>query len=213
MARVITIARQMGSLGDEIAQRVADELRVPLVDREIITRAATLAGVSEESIMEAEKVPSFLERMVSLLGQYPVTWDLDVQTTTATTQPPPISVAEYRRLIDDVVRNIAQTGSAVIVGHGSQLVLKDRTDVVKVFICSSFDLRVERVQEYLKVSKREAEEHVRQDDKERDDYFHTYHRVTWKDPYLYDLCINTSRIGIDAGAEVILNTGKVLEEW
>ncbi len=211
MAKVVTISRQLGSLGDEIAQAIASELSVPILDREIVIRAATIAGVSEESILEAEHVPSFLERMVSLLGQYPVTWDTDVQTTAA--PPPPLSTNEYRRLIEEVIRSVTQTGGAVIVGHGGQLALKERDDILKVLVCAPFKVRAGRVRQQMELSDHDAEEEVKRDDTERSNFFHTYYHLDWLNPELYDLAINTEHLDVPTGSDIVLSAGSHIRLW
>ncbi len=211
MAKVVTISRQVGSLGDEIAQAIASELQVPILDREIVIRAATIAGVSEESILEAEHVPSLLERMVSLLGQYPVTWDTDVQTTAA--PPPALSTNEYRRLIEEVIQSVTQTGGAVIVGHSAQIALKDRDDILKILVCAPFKLRVSRIREQMELSEHDAEEEVKRDDIERNNYFHSYYRVEWLDAELYDLCINTGHLDVQTGKDIVLSAGSHIGLW
>ncbi|MBM2826245.1 MAG: cytidylate kinase-like family protein [Dehalococcoidia bacterium] len=212
MAHLITIAREMGSLGDEIATAVSEKLQAPLLDREILFRAAALAGVSEASIQEAERVPSFLERMVATLGRYPVTWDVDMEGTTAPLVPP-LSTNVYRLLIEEVIRAMAQSGSAVIVGHAGQVVLKDFPSVLRVLVCAPFEMRVERVMKQASVPRAEAEKRMREDDKTREDYFHSYYRVAWRDPHLYDLTLTTTRIDTEAGAEIIFDAGARLGYW
>lgn len=208
MAKVITIARQIGSLGDEIAQAIAEELGVPLLDREIVIRAATLAGVSEESISEAEHVPPFLERMVSLLGQFPATWDVDIQTPDS--PPPALSTYEYRALVEDVIRGIAQTTGAVIVGHSGQIALKERSDVLKVLVCAPLKTRVGRVKQE---NEHQAEEAVKHDDAERNNYYHSHYHLDWLDPLLYDLAINTQHLDVQTGKDIVLSTGSHIRLW
>lgn len=200
---VITVARQVWSRGDDVAAELARVLGVQLLDRQIIEAAAMAVGVSPDTILEAERVPSFLERMLEYLGQRPS--GLDPLNDFTIEQPASLTMGteNYRNLIEDVLRKTAQESDAVIVGHGGAVVLRDVPYVFKVMVCAPLRTRVQRLQEYEHLSFEEAERRMREDDKNRLDYFQTYYKVNWLHPSLYDLCINTARLDTNAAVELI----------
>lgn len=204
MPTVVTIARRLGSGGEEIAYIVAERLGISCLDREIVTKAAAQAGVSEETISSAERVPSFLERMAEVLGRYPTVVEPDVPVAVDLLAVPTFSTEAYRHLIEDVIRSIARTNSAVIIGHAAQIALRDMPSAFRVFVYAPFSVRVARVAEQRGLALAEAQKAVQKDDQQRDSFFRTYYRASWQDPELYDLIINTSRISFLGAAELIL---------
>ena len=139
--KVITVSRQVGSDGEEVARMLAEKIWAPFLDREIISRAAALAGVSEETVQEAERAQSFLDRMVELLGRYPVAAELGAPMPDLPATPA-LTVDTYRKLIEDVIHSVAEKGPAVILGHGGQMVLRDNPDVLRVFVCAPLERRI-----------------------------------------------------------------------
>ena len=201
--KVITVSRQLGSDGEEIARRLADKMGVPYLDREVVSNAAALAGVSEETVQEAERAQSFLERMVELLGRYPVAAELGAPLPDLPPTPP-LTVDTYRRLIEDVIRSLASKGPAVILGHAGQIALREDRTVLRVFICAPVERRVAYLMTREGSIAAAARKRIQDDDNRIGDYFRTYYKVTWTDPVLYDLLINSDRISIPAAVELIL---------
>ncbi len=209
MARtVITIARQYGSGGDEVASDLAQALGVQLIERQVIEAAAAAAGVSPETIAQAEKVPSLLERMLEYLGQHaggldPV-GDFSMEgAVTAGAFNPALTTEGYRQLIEDVIRRTAAESDAVIVAHGGSVILREVPYVFKVMVCAPVRVRALRMQELEHISAEDAEKRVRNDDKERADFFQTYYKVNWLNPAIYDICVNTSRLDTPTAVDLI----------
>jgi hypothetical protein len=206
---VIVVSRTLGSEGDVIARRVAEALEIPLLDKEIISRAAQMAGVSETWMEGVERVPPLLERMAELLGRYP---SLDM-----TGMPPTVPVAVpmttewYRRMIEDLIRNIARTGKGVIIGHAAQVILKDFPNVLKVLIYAPMKTSVARVMVAEGLTQSEAEKRIRQSTRDRAEYIRLYYGAKWLDPEFYDLIINTELLDPAASATVILEAVRASE--
>ena len=200
---VITVARQMGSGGDLVAAELARALGVQFIDNQIMEAAAAAAGVSPETMSQAEKVPSPLERMLEYLGQH--TGGLDPLTDFSMEGAfvPAMTMDSYRQLIEQVIRKTAEESDAVILRHGGSVVLRDVPYVFRVLVCAPARLRIQRLQEYEHISMEEAEQRTREDDKTRLDYFQTYYKVNWLNPALYHLCISTDRISTQAAVEII----------
>lgn len=200
---LITISRQMGSDGEEVARLLAEKLGVPYLDREIISRAAALAGVSEETVQEAERAQSFLDRMVELLGRYPVAAELGAPMPDLPATPA-LTVETYRKLIEDVIHSVVEKGPAVILGHGGQMVLRDNPGVLRVFICAPIERRIAYMMTREGLTATVSRKRLQEEDNRIADYFRTYYRVNWNDPLIYDLTINCDRISVPAAVELIL---------
>lgn len=206
---VITIARQIGSEGDQVAGELARTLGVQLIERQILEAAAADAGVSPEALQQIERAPSFLERMLEYLGSQGSGLDPIVDAPVAESLAtgafnPALTTDAYRLLLEEVIRKTALENDAVIVAHGGSIILRDMPFVFKVLVCAPSRLRMQRLQELLGCSAEEAERRVREDDKARGDYFQTYYKVNWTTPALYDLCVNTARLSTQTAVDIIV---------
>jgi cytidylate kinase len=166
----ITISRQLGSLGDEVAAAIGDRLSYRVVCRELINQAARLAGDPVVALATIDDL--------GLLGLKP-----SLRARNA-----------YHRAMLSVMESLAQEGKVVIVGRAGQVLLSHRPDVVHVKVMAPFELRVERISEQLNVSKAAARARVEASDRTRKDYLKRYFKVRWDDPELYDIIINTARL-------------------
>lgn len=202
--RVVTVSRQLGANGEAIAREVARRLDFGYLDQEVIVRAAGEAGVTPELVEDAEHFPSLKERMLRAIGRssgmIPFSWYA----------PAPEAVEalyaseRYRALLEQVIREVAHEGHAVILGHGGQVILSDRWDTLRVLVTASIQLRDLRLRD--RVPDRDAEEARRQrerSDSERITYFERVHGVEWLSPRLYDLCLNTDRWSVNEAAGIV----------
>jgi cytidylate kinase len=203
MRRVIALSRQYGSGGEEIGRRLAEKLGFPYMDREIVSRAAALAGVSEQTIQEAERAQSFLERMVELLGRYPLAAELGAPLPDLPPTPP-LTTDTYRKLIEDVIRSVAERGGAVIVGHGGQIVLREDPRALRALVCAPLERRVAHLMAREGVDAEEARRRITEQDTRISEYLRTYYKVNWLDPLLYDLVLNTDRLEVDTAVTLLL---------
>ena len=203
MARtVITVARQLASGGDLIAVGLAKALNVPIIQSQIMEAAAARAGVAPDTISDAERAPGLLERMLEYLGRY---GGVDEAEMTGIERPfyEAMTRDDYRHLVEDVMRGMAQDSDAVIVAQGGSIVPRDLPYVFKVLVTAPFDLRVRRLQEHEGLGRAEAERRVTEDDKSRLDYFRTYYKVHWLNAGLYDLCINAANLDTSVAVKLI----------
>lgn len=203
---VITISRQLGSGGRDIGRKVAEKLGITYLDNEIVSAAARMAGVSEEALSDAdERRPTLLGQIADLLARYPTAVELGIPTVDI---EPSMSQDTFRHLIEDVIRDVASKGSAVIVGRGGQMILKDNPIVFPVHVYAPFEVRVKRVAEREHISRSEAEKAVRDADHHRSGYIRTYYKADWQDPNLYALMVNTGRLDIDTSVDLIVQAAK-----
>jgi len=208
--RVITIARQVGTGGEDVARIVASATGYRLLDYGVIQEAAQEAGVSPETVSDAEHKPSFFARIVEALARNPATpasgqWGEPVNIAAT----PLLTSIDYRQLIQQVIEDFAGQGDVVFLGHGAQFMLKNRPDVLRTLVTGSPGARVRRVMAAMGTDEQRARELVQKTDRERIDYFRTYYNEDWLGPASYDLAVNTDRLDPGQVADVILAAARV----
>ena len=176
---VVTISRQLGSLGFEIAQSLAEQLGYRLVWRELINQAAIRAGSPEVALAMIDEL--------NLLGIC----------------PPPEKCRAYFEAVEKVLHELADQGEVVIVGRGGQLVLRGHPQVLHVRIVAPLEVRVDRVAASKSVSPKAALAQIKASDRTRRLYFQKFYQADWDEPTLYDLILNSGRIPPDAAVEMI----------
>jgi cytidylate kinase len=201
---VVTFSVQIGSGGHEIAQEVATRLGLRFYDREVISRAAELSGVSPETVAAAERWPSLVERMVEHLTTTAVASDGFLLSPIGASVLTMRSSAEYRALIEEVVRNLADEGSCVIVGHAGQAILRDTPGVFKVLVHGSRDVRAQRVARSEALPLAQATQLLSDDDCRRTRFFKCAYGMEWLGSSAYDLTINGSEIDTATAADWVV---------
>jgi cytidylate kinase len=176
---VITISRQMGSLGRQVAEEIGRCLSYRVVWREVINEAASRAGVPEVALATIDEL--------DLLGLRP-----SVNARKA-----------YHGAVHEIMMELAEEGRVVIVGRAGQVILHGRPDVLHVRIYAPLDLRAERVAQRHNVSLEAAREQVLASDQSRTRYLKRYYQSHWDDPHLYDLMINTEHLDKVTAALVV----------
>ena len=191
----ITIGRQFGSGGREVGKKVAQALGIPYYDKELLAVAAKESGLSHQFLQAYDERPtnSFFYSLV--MGQQ----NLLVGAQNVTVEQ---LAAKAQR---DAVQSVADKGSCVIVGRCADYLLRDRGGLLRVFICADWDKRIDRVCRRDGLGQKEAEEKLRRMDKTRAAYYSFHTDRKWGAAETYDLCINSSRKGPDATADLILS--------
>lgn len=188
MSYVITIGRQYGSGGRFIAQELAKELNVPFYDNELLAKAAVDSGLDQDIVKsyDEKKDGVFAGFIPSLYG-----YDM--------TMGQKVFLAQF-----EAIKKIADAGSCIIVGRCADYVLRDRPNVVNVFITAKLDDCIKRCVKYYGVDEKKAEELIKKTDKKRASYYNFYTDRKWGRADQYDLTID-SGIGIKETCEVIKN--------
>lgn len=195
--KVVTIARQLGAGGAEVADRLARALGWRLLDRALVERIATELRVAPEQVEACdERVESFVERLGMYLSEgYP-----EVLPTTVVPRVSPQSTARAARR---VIAAAASESPSVVVGHGAQCVLRDDPAAFHVLVHAPLRFRTERAARRYRVDPEEAARRIRQSDSDRRAYIREHFDQDWLDPTLYQLCLDTGRVGIPETAELI----------
>ena len=201
---VITISRQAGSGGSYVGHEVAKELDITYVDREILRQAAKHLGRDDASLEEYEERSSgFLRNFVSLLS---------LGTPESPYLPPserPVYDRDLFELESRIINKIATEYDAVIIGRGAFHVLKDRPGVLHVFIHAPRDFRARRLMKILPTSTlAEAQEKTDESDRRRAKFFKDMIGTSWTDARNYDLCIDSSLLGLRESVQIIVDLAK-----
>ena len=203
MIRIVTIEREYGCGGGEIAQQLAAELRWKLWDQSLTEEIAKLAECPKAvvEVREERTDPLYYRLFKSFLrGSYEGSLNayklkvVDSETIAKITQR--------------VVENVAKTGNSVIVGWGSQHFLRNNPDTLRVFLYAPREAKVRRLLARGK-SENEAEQLVDSVDRERADFIDKYFRVEWPNRAVYHAMINTA-IGDKAVVHMILDVMETL---
>ena len=196
MDRIITLGRQYGSGGREIGQKIADHYGIPFYDNELITRAAKESGFAEETFAKAEdKATNSL--LYSLAMGINVYGNQDFGFTGLSLDDR-IFLAQ-----SDVVRKVADEGPCVIVGRCADYVLKERDDIVNIFVKASMGFRLERVVRKYGEEEKKAADIILKNDKRRANYYSYHVGEKWNDLNNYDLVIRSDYAGIDQSVQCI----------
>ncbi|HZS78567.1 MAG TPA: cytidylate kinase-like family protein [Ktedonobacteraceae bacterium] len=197
--RVITISRQYGSGGGEIAVRVAKRLSWQLVDHEIVAQVARRLGITEEEAsIHDERVEGFIARALNALQiAVPV---VPLSPTTSPAQEERV----YHEALRQVVETAANAGNVVIVGRAGQSFLAQRRDVLHVRVVAPLQQRIAYVAQREGLDEATAQARIATKDRDRARYLQTQHHLNVNDPLLYDLIINTHVIDLEGAVDLIL---------
>lgn len=198
---VVTIGREFGSGGREIARKLAEKLGVKMYDDELIGMIAKDSGLHEEILQEVDETAtnSFLYALSAgaFSGTSLINHGVD---SLPITDKAFITCAQ-------IIKDIAEKESCIIVGRCAESVLKGRENLLTVFIYSDMENRINRVCEYEGITKDEAATKIKRADKKRANYHNYYSDTRWGSRSAYDICIN-SKIGIDVAVDMILTAVK-----
>ena len=184
-----TIGRQFGSGGLAVAQELGRRLGIPVYDSELITKAAQDSGFSAEFFEKKDEKrgwASLLSLGFSSNENY-------------------MSDSGLFKIQSDTIIKIAEQGSAVIVGRCSDYILRDMDCCLDVFLTSPEEIRAERVVERSRIPFEKALEEIIKRDKIRSEYYNYFTFGNWGMASNYDLCIDSSILGIKGTADMIID--------
>ena len=191
--RIITVNREFESAGNEIAQAVAARLGIEYYDKFLITAAA------EQSGLEAHRVEASDERLESRF-EFSQAEAAFYFTSAKAPLPTGAQVAEVQF---NLIREIAEQGPCVIVGRCANHILRERDDVLNIFVHAGEEYRLQRTIAKLGLTERKAVKVLKTTDKARRAYYRNYTGCDWNDPDLYDLVLNSDRLGIENCVDII----------
>ena len=190
---IITIGRQFGSGGKAVANELGRRLGIPVYDRELITKAAQESGFSEDFFARSDEKKRFFSLSSIFSGHLMETSDNYM------------SDKNLFGIQCETIRNVAAQGSAIIVGRCSDYVLRDMDCTLNIFLTSPMSVRTARVMERSGLSEEKAVTLIENQDKGREEYYNYYTFGNWGMASTYDLCIDSSILGIEGTAGYIID--------
>ncbi|KXL51867.1 cytidylate kinase [Anaerotignum neopropionicum] len=188
---IVTISRQYGSGGRFVGELLAKRLGIPFYDNELITLAAEKTGFSEDYFLNAEDASA-----KNLL--------LSLTTLTPNVDSYGLPLHEKIFLVQSqVIKEVAEKGSCVIVGRSADYVLSDMENCVHVFLQADLKDRVKRAIAQYSLPEKNAESAVIKTDKRRANYYNYFTGLKWGNPENYDLILNTSKMDLEKIVDVI----------
>ena len=198
----ITIGREKGSGGLEIAQKLSEEFGIPQYDKQLLDIAAKDSGLCKEVFADIDErrgskfISGFFSGIMgSLYSEYGASSGINRE-------------ALFRIQSDSIIK-IANEGSAIFVGRCADYILRDRNNCLNVFITATGEDRVERLLECNKIAnaekytKEEMIELLEKSDKKRESYYNYFTYKQWGAASSYDLCLNSSLLGIEGCVKII----------
>ena len=201
---IITIGREFGSGGKYIGERLAAELNMKLYDAELIKRVSEEKNININLLNqndEKHKNSFWYTLAMASLSSY--------DSVNSLTELP----TDDKYFIEQakVIEEIADEGNSIIVGRCANVILKDRKDVVNIFVYSSDEkFKIDRKVEFAGLEEKKALKMIHKKDKERAEYYNYYTNKTWGQRDSYDLMIDSSKLGIDKTVEFIKDYIKYL---
>lgn len=186
---IITLGRQHGSNGHDIARALAAELGYTCYDKEIVDHAAENSSFSKEifGTYDEKRVSSYIVPTPHYMGMNEG-FRLNMQ----------VAAVQF-----DAIRSLAERGDGIFVGRCADYILRGREDVVRVFIMADKEFRMDTLMKRKGITAEQAKKLMKEVDKDRSSYYKYYTDQIWGEAENYDLCIDSSRIGVDGAVKVI----------
>ena len=192
--KIITISREFGSGGRTIGHQVAEALGIPFYDKELVEHIALESGFAPEYVEEHSEhspggsifsyafAPTGVPGVMNGLSTADFLWNVQC----------------------NVILQIAEKGPCVIVGRNADYVLKDRPDCLHAFICADMEARAERIVRLYGESEKSPQARLNEKDKRRKVNCQHYTGRTWGQSQNYDICLNSSVLGIETCTEILV---------
>lgn len=201
MKSIITIGRQYGCRGREIGKALSERLGIPFYDKELIEYASAQSGIKQDVLEQYD------ERATNSL-----LYSLSISSYSyvgAAMNSPQMPLNDQLYISQsEIIKKLADEGPCIILGRCSDYALRERDDVLNVFLHADIDYRVEHISTKLGMPKSKAKELIKKTDKRRAAYYNYYTHRKWGDLKNFDLAIN-SAVGVDKVVNLIESYYKV----
>ena len=197
--RIITISREFGSGGRTIGRRVAEELGIPFYDKEIVEQISLESGFAPRFIEENGEHAPGLSRLAYAFAPQGVPGIMNG-----------LSTADFLWNIQcGVILQLAEQGPCVIVGRNADYILKDRSDVMDVYIHAENEFKADRIVRLYGEAEKSPEQRLAEKDKRRRVNYQHYTGRTWGAAQNYEMCLCSSMLGIDQCVKIIVEAVKI----
>lgn len=196
MRSIITISREFGSGGREIGKTLADQMGIPFYDKELLERASKESGISKDLFVSHDEsyTNSLLYSLV--MGTYPISEDGKINPEMPLNHR--IFLAQF-----ETIKKIAEDGPCVIVGRCADYLLRGNENVVNFFVMGNMYEKKKRILARYDIEKNKVEDFIKKTDKRRANYYNYYTDMKWGEAKNYDLCINSSKTGIQGAVDLM----------
>lgn len=194
---IITIGRQYGSGGGEIGKKIAAELGISFYDKEILKLVSSESGIKESyfHLADEKTANSILKKIVDSL----------LPSLSATIKGNnPLDEENLFKFQSDVIKKLAEKESCVIAGRLADYILRERDDVFSVYVHADLKVRIERISRLYALDEEESKRIINKRDRERSEYCRHYTKKDWGLADNYNLCLDSSRFGIDKCVKTVL---------
>lgn len=198
---VITIGREFGSGGYEVAKKVSEKLGIKMYDKELISLVAKNSGMSEDVLQEVDETATNSFLYVLSSGAFAGT-----SVLTSGIASLPITDKAFING-SQIIKDIAEKESCVIIGRCADSILAGRENLLTIFIHADLEARIKRIEQTKNITREEATALVKKVDKKRAAYHNYYADTRWGSRSAYDLCFN-SKVGIDVIVDMIVTAAQ-----
>ena len=197
MNTIITIGRQFGAGGHEIGEKVAQHFGIKCYDKELLSRAAKESGFCQEMIECHDERPtnSFLYNLV--MDTYSFGYN------TSSFMDMPISHKVFLAQFD-TIKKMADESFCVIVGRCADYALSDYKNCLNLFIYGDEESKIKRIMKKYDLTEQKARDMMVKKDKQRQSYYNYYSSKKWGRADSYDLCLNSSKFGVEGTVKLII---------
>ena len=192
---IINIGRQFGCGAKDVADAIGRRTGIPVYDSELLKKAAQDFGFSESLFSGSDEK----KRCFSLSSIF----NSNIFGCSSMNDD-----ASLFAMQAEAIKNIAKNGSAIIIGRAANYILRDCDCCLNVFLTSPIEERAKRVAERENMDREKALEHIARMEKEREAYYNTFTFGNWGMASTYDLCVDTSLLGVEGTADLILEFAK-----
>lgn len=195
--RIITISRECGSGGHTIGKMIAEKLGVTFYDKRLMELVAQRSGLSEKTIEEQGE-----HTTTSLLFNLATNISYAYNVANKGSMILPDQIYAFQA---ELIRELADKESCVIVGRCADYILKERRDCLNVFIHADTESKKARISNEHRVESQNVEIHIKDREKKRSTHYHHYTDQVWGASKNYHICLNSSTFGIDKCVDMVLS--------
>lgn len=212
---IITISRQIGSMGDELAERLSQELGYRYFDKLLMTEIAVASGLSEAEVIDYNednyKIKNFFEQLFNRktpLGKITVKEKDEMGRTVITTKT--FDEENSLAFTQAVIKKLVDWDNVVIVGRGGQILLRNVPHTLHLRVIAPLEFRIENIMKKKGFSREDALKYISEKDRAAQEYLYRFYNVDWNDPELYHMVINMGMWNLDEIVKVIKETIKLI---
>ncbi len=193
---IINVGRQIGSGGGEIARILADKFDCRFLDKELLNLAAKESGFSEKFFEQSDEQRGFLKSLFHIHA--PFVGDSNMYRNN-------LSEENLFLFQSEAIKKAASEGSCVFVGRAADYILREEPNAISIFITADIESRIDNVSKRMGIDKEAARKFIEDKEDERSKYYNYYTGKKWGHASSYDLCVDSSILGIEQTAEFIAN--------